>query len=108
MPAQHFFELGEVVAVVGRVNLGGEQGDSLRGERVGIHTGLPADGTFDRRRVAAGVLRVLVYQIAFLTERLQVGKRVPDVGVLADQRQDPAFTGAPDKDGNVAHGPGTS
>ena len=100
-PGDHGFQFGEVVAVAGRVNLGGEEGDTLGVEVVRVRAVGPAGSALDQRLLAFGVGRKVFEQFVLAAKFAQALEVVPDVGVPRDVRQRPAFAAAADQYWNL-------
>src|ERR1700691_2801527 len=91
--------------ILGAANAHGEQADAkLPQPRAGLVGGaeaaVHADRALDLGRVAADVGTVLGEDRRLALELVEVGERVPDVGVLGDQPQRLADAGAADEHGD--------
>src|SRR3981189_1785796 len=83
-PLDHVLQLGEIVTVIRGMNLGGEQGNALSDERIGVVASGPMDGPRDLPRVASGGTCKILQDRVLASVLVDAGKRVPDVGVPGD------------------------
>src|ERR1700739_5018449 len=103
-PGDHVFEFGEVVPIVGGMNLAGEQGDSLGEEGLSVGASRPMDGAFDLFFVTAGLGDQVLEDRVLAAILRHAGEGVPNVGVPGDDRQRAANTHSADEDRDLTQG----
>ena len=103
-PGQHVLQLAEVVAVVGRVDLGGEQGDALGDERVRVLPPAPVHRPFDPGLLVAPASATRSLRSSFLRWNSGTLAKVCQMSAcLATIGKRPLDAHATDQDRDLAH-----